>query len=361
MPEIKDKNVVIALDMHGCPNRCRHCWLGQASQGTMTEEDLRWSVSQFRSVVRLGQTRPFFDKLTVSSSFREPDYSDDYRILYELGRELSDGPPIRFELLSIWRLARDPTYAKWAKQVGPDTCQISFFGLEETNDWFHRRRGAFRDGLTATERLLEAGMKPRWQFFFTKKIVPEINDLFKWVDKLRLRERVAALGGEFTFFLHVPGTEGEGRNLESLVPTLEDTAAIPIEIVEASRKHFKAETPWITEAERIAQIEGQEDHFPSAYSYPEKLWFLIKNNWDVFTNTGTLEPWWKLGNLKMDPVETILTRFENNTPLGLKTIYTVSRKELARRFGHRDSQWLDSELEACWTEKYCEQVRNGGF
>ena len=87
----------------------------------------RVSIPPFR---RAGEDHPHFRKLRVSTSIREPDYSDDYRRLYELECELSDGKPYRFELLSIWRLARDPEYARWAKGIGPDTCQISFFGGE---------------------------------------------------------------------------------------------------------------------------------------------------------------------------------------------------------------------------------------
>ena len=56
--------------------------------------------------------------------------------------------------------------------------------MEETNDWFYRRRGAFQDKLTATERLLDVGIKPRWQIFLTQKIIPEIGDLLKIVERL---------------------------------------------------------------------------------------------------------------------------------------------------------------------------------
>ncbi len=73
------------------------------------------------------------ETLHVMASTREPDFSDDYERLAELEAELGCGKPTRWELLSIWRLARDPKYAQWAKQVGgvPDTCQISFFGLHK--------------------------------------------------------------------------------------------------------------------------------------------------------------------------------------------------------------------------------------
>jgi hypothetical protein len=45
---------LVAFDMHGCPNRCRHSWLDHQVVATprmrMTEDDVRWAVAQFRRV-----------------------------------------------------------------------------------------------------------------------------------------------------------------------------------------------------------------------------------------------------------------------------------------------------------------------
>ncbi len=341
--------------MHGCPNRCRHCWLGKATSKHMTEDDLRWAAAQFRSYVRKGEDRPFIHKLHVDSWFREPDYSDDYERLYDLEAEVSDGRPKRCELLSIWRLARDPRYAGWAKKVGPDTCQITFFGLEETNDWFHRRKGAFRDCVTATERLLDVGMKPRWQLFLTKKIIPDLGGLLELVDKMKLRERVAALGGEFVLFIHPPGLQGEGRKLAHLNATLEDTELIPEEIIESSRKHFKTDKLWTTEAEVVDRFMQAGDESAQIWSsLPGGLYFIITTDWKVYSNMGTLEPWWSLGNLKTESIQTIFENFENDGPLGYRVNCTVSKKELAQRFGDSTSQAVVNGVEDKWHAQYCE-------
>ena len=130
MPEINSRDIGLALDMHGCPNRCRHCYLRDHANGCMSEDDLRWAVEQFRRYVRPGEDGLAFEKLSVSSSVREPDYSDDYERLCELEAELSDSGPNRYELLSIWRLGRDDHYAQWAKRIGPDTCQVTLFGMK---------------------------------------------------------------------------------------------------------------------------------------------------------------------------------------------------------------------------------------
>jgi len=357
MPEIKSRDISIAVDMHGCPNWCRHCWIGRPPNGRMTEDDLRWTVSRFREFVRPGEDRPFIENLNVVTWTREPDFSDDYRRLYDLEVELSDTKTYRaeWELLSVWRLARDKEYAPWAKNIGVETAQITFFGVGETQDWFYRRKGAFRDCVTAIERLLDAGIKPRWQFILTKKMIPEIGELLKLVERLKLRERVAALGGEFVMFMHTPGPEGDARFIEHLRPSIDEIGSIPSEIIEASRRHFKSEELWHTVGERISQIlSDEEDHFPYAWSYQEQLFFCIQCNWDVYSNMGTQEPWWKLGNLKTDPLETIFESFEENRTPPLRTIFTLPLRNLASRYGDPSSRLIDGGVEGLWVAEYCE-------
>ncbi|MHC4706269.1 MAG: hypothetical protein ACYS8I_04165 [Planctomycetota bacterium] len=359
MPEVKSRDIAVAVDMYGCPNRCRHCYLGFGGTAQLGEEELRWAAKLFRGYIKKGHTKPFIEKLTITSWFREPDFAKNYRRLYELEAEVSDGKPARFELLSVWRLARDKDYAKWAKEVGPDTCQISFFGLEETNDWFHGRKGAFADNLVATERLLEAGIRPRWQLFLTSKIIPEIGELLKLIEQLKLRERVESLGGDFVAFLHTPSPDGEARRIEYLRPTIEEAQSIPRELIDASKKHFKKERLWRTEGELISRILAKDEKFPYAYQYPEVLWFLINYNWDVFSNVGTLEPWWRLGNLRKDTMHAIFDNFEKNRVLGLETVHSVPAKKLAKHFGKPNSSLIydsKSDLERLFVAKYCEDT-----
>jgi len=358
MPSITQKRIGVALDMHGCPNKCRHCYLGIASKADLTDDDLRWTVSQFRNYLDTHDTP--IKSLAVSPDFREPDYSDDYRHLYALVEELGDGKPERYELLSIWRLARDSSYAEWAKSIGPDTCQISFFGMEETTDWFYRRKGAFKDALTATERLLEVGMKPRWQIFLTRKLLPEIDDLMRLIEKLKLYERVQALGSEFQLFMHAPGSDGEGRKIEYLRPAVNEVQSLPADILESSKKHFNREILWRTEKELYSEIMESSRTIPkdeSVLDEPDVFWFLVNGNWDVFSNVGTLEPWWRLGNLKQDSVATIMDNFLQDRIPGLDVLYNYPRSELARQYGDPDGSKIyvsAYDLVNLYLAKYCE-------
>lgn len=358
MPPLHSRHIHLAFDVLGCPNACRHCYLGSNRTSKMSEQDVRWVVKAFREYARPGKDRPFVETVSVSTWFREPYYPGDYRRLYALEGELSDKRMPLYELLSIVGLARDPKYAQWAKAIGTEKCQISFFGLEETTDWFYRRNGAFRDGLAATERLLDVGILPRWQVFLTKKLLPEADDLMRLIDRTRLRERAGALGKPFEYFMHSLSPDGEARKIEYLRPTVDELGVIPADLVAASRKHFGRETLWHSETELYRQIMNDEAGFPHAYRPSDTQWFFITPDFDVYPNTATLEPWWRLGNLKTDTVGDVLSRFERNDCFGLRTIWTVPARHMAARFGNPESRLAYdclSDLLALYVGKFCEQ------
>jgi len=82
----------------------------------------------------------------------------------------------------------------------------------------------------------------------------------------------------------------------------------------------------------------------------------VCSNWDVYSNIGTLEPWWCLGNLKTDSVETILRRYENNEVPGLKGRFLLSPESLVKEFGNANGLKIYSDrndLLALYSEKLC--------
>lgn len=172
----------VAADLAGCPNRCRHCWLGAHKNGHMDANDF-WAIAEAFQGWR-DEEGHGIASFSYYSWWREPDYHDDYRALWRLEQELSSpGQARRFELLSTWRLARDETYAKWAATLPPKACQITFFGMEDTTDWGMRRKGAFHDQLNATERCLDVSLTPRWQLFLTKRCMGELDDFLRLIDE----------------------------------------------------------------------------------------------------------------------------------------------------------------------------------
>ncbi len=342
MPSFKSRKIAVTLDMAGCPNRCRHCWLGNPPNRRIPEATLRWVAAQFRDWIRPGENEPFAQPLIVMTWYREPDYAPNYRQLWELEQELSDeGTAVRFDLLSIWRLARDQGYARWARDVGSDVCQISFFGLQENTDYFTRRRGSFHDSLRATERLLEAGIRPRWQLFLTERVMPELEEFVALIHALALDQRVRELGHEFEVFVHPIAPDGEAFHIEHLRPTAGVLSVIPGYLAEKTKQCHgastleeclgKAEKEWLTE------LSGENEPFAT---HPDTLAFMVTPELDVFSNLGEPMPWWKLGNLRVDGVEAIMRCFENDEAPGLYGNFHLPVAQLAQTYGRKDSQYL---------------------
>lgn len=368
MPDFKNREVSFTFDLHGCPNRCRHCWLGCASNRQLSTNEAFNIFEKIRERVNNGSERPHLERIKYFGSWlREPHYSDDYRMLYEAELKYNHGfsTDKEYELLSIWRLAKDADYAKWAKEVfGAERCQITFFGMEETNDWFYRRKGAFKDAITATERLIEVGIKPRWQLFQTKKVIPELDSLLKLVDRLRLRDRVSALGEEFDLFMHDTGPSGEARKIEHLRLTSEDIQNIQQEINGYTVRHYGEPVSYHTENYWLDSINEEEEK-PIGFSYPEELWFYVKADWDVYSNvdSASLEPWRILGNLKADNFHDIFTAFRENRNVAFEILERMSVKELARRMGKQGSDKVymsKSDLIELYVEEYCEKQYRPG-
>jgi hypothetical protein len=330
--------------MAGCPNRCRHCWLGNPPNQRVPEETLRWVVRQFRDWRRPGEQEPFFQRLSVATWYREPDFAPHYRRLWELEQELSDeGEARRFELLSVWRLARDESYATWAREIGTTACQITFFGLQQTTDWFCRRRGAYRDGLLATDRLIKVGIRPRWQLFLTERLLPDLDAFVALIQDLDLEQRVRALEGgrEFEVFLHGVCPDGQGFEIEHLRPTADVLAKIPGYLARKTRAYKGVETL----AEGLGRAEG--DWLPELLAkaspvaeMPEGLAFMVSPGLDLYSNLGEPTPAWRLGNLRTDGLNVCLGRFERDEVPGLRAMFHVPVSDLAARYGRPESRLL---------------------
>lgn len=143
---------------------------------------------------------------------------------------------------------------------------------------------------------------------------------------------------------------------------IEETAFIPQEILAASRKHLNRPNLWQTEAD-LYQSVTKTEHVPAAdesiLDEPQQFWFFVKNNWDVFSNVGTLEPWWKLGNLKVDVVSTIIRRFEQDEIPGLNILLHYPQNKLAWEFGDPHGQKVysgRSDLLDLYLARYCEKA-----
>jgi hypothetical protein len=365
MPKIKSREIAVIMDMAGCPNRCKHCWLGHPPNRRVSEDTFRWVVKQFRDLIRPGQKRPFAKPLTAMTWYREPDYAPNYRELWELEKELSDKRSAkRFELLSIWRLARDQDYAQWASDIGTEICQISFFDLEETTDYFTGRHGSFNDSLLATERLVAVGIRPRWQLFLNKRLIPELESFVELIGILKLEKQVRDLGHEFEVFLHPIAPDGEAFNIEHLRPTVDVLSSIPSYLIEKTKDYLGASTleECLGKAEQYWIAELSEESKPFA-TFPPTLAFMVTPELDVFSNLGEPMPWWRLGNLETDGMDKIMYRYENDEVLGLRVNFHIPVSQLAQEYGRKDSQYIYTrdDLILRWLRIWGEECwQNGG-
>lgn len=338
MPRLRNNEIAIAFDMGGCPNRCKHCWIGHLDNKKMDIEKIKDIVSKFRKYKLEDNDSTYFNKIIVNTWFREPDYLPNYKELYNLEKELGD-EVVRFELMSIWRIARDKEYTKWAKNIGTEKCQITFFGLEENTDYFTGRKGAFKDNLIATEKLIEEGIAPRWQIFLNEKNKSELDDFVKIVEDLDLENKVQSIGKEFEIYVYIPAPDGEAFNLEDIRPKEDIYSLIPQYLRDKTLKYLKTkdmkEVLGYKEKELLPTLLEDNN---CLNDYPSILSLMITSNLDVYCNAGELKPWWCLGNLNSDSVEDIMANYINNKPLGLKLMYEIPISQITKEFGDTNGE-----------------------
>ncbi|MEA4824731.1 MAG: radical SAM protein [Clostridiaceae bacterium] len=317
----------VMADMAGCPNRCRHCWLGARKNGHMSVGDFKDIAAQFKSWRGSGGSG--IVEMSFFSWWREPDFRDDYRELWRLEQELSSpGQAKRFELLSTWRLARDETYAKWAAMLPPKACQITFFGMEENTDWGMRRKGAFRDQLTATERCFAVGITPRWQLFLTKRCLDDLDEYLRLIREYQVPQ----------FFIGGMSPEGGGYELEEERIERSDIARIPPELTALSRDGLNMlgvpEDTLLHTLLHVGNPPRMSANFPC---------LAVDADFDVYPNIAEPAPWWKLGNLKTGSVDTVMKMFIDEETPGMTANRGVPVSELAKTYGIPGSQKLYAE------------------
>jgi len=345
----KFKFLWICLDMHGCPNRCLHCWLGhgppaaEQTASRMSEDDLRFAAEAFR---------PFTRELKVHSWYREPDFPDNYRLLWELENALSTKTAKPHdELMSVWRAARDPEYVPWLAGLGLKACQLTLFGGEAMTDKYTGRKGAYRDILRSIEQLLANGIAPRIQTFVNRETIEEMH----LIDDL-IRSYSIELA-----FAHQGSCTGAGAALYDVFPVPETLERMPPLLTALSLKHWKAKS--------LAEIFGTTEqalcqklvHSRNTRSFvTNKPVFFIDRNWEVYPNISAPAAQWRLGNLKRDGAGAVIERYlseispaqaaRRNTPLG----------EMVRACGDPNSRKLfaEGDYREYILDQYCERELN---
>jgi sulfatase maturation enzyme AslB (radical SAM superfamily) len=294
--------------------------------------DFIWVCEQFKNY-RINGKSPFND-LEFMSWFREPDFADNYKELWELEKQLSTTKTPHFELASIWRLVRDEFYAPWLKNLGVDCIQITFFGTEKNTDRFSGRKGTFVDIMNAIELILENGIVPRILMFPFSTTIDDFKGFERIFAEIHLEERINKLGKEFILFFHLPTPDGEAFNLEKIRIRRSEAQRLPDYFIQKTLIHFEAdsiEKLWKTEAELIPSLLKQENPLNENHQVPA---LMVTSDFNVYPNSGEIAPWCCLGNLKTDGVDAVMESYLNHHTLGLKMNHEMPVSYLARKYGN---------------------------
>lgn len=345
-----DESLILVVDMYGCPNRCKHCWIGHIPNKQMDADADVWIVDYFK---------PYFNKITYYSWLREPDFCNDYRARWNKDCEISvNSKPERFELASFWRLVRDPDYVCFLKEVGVRSVQLTFFGMEETTDQYIGRKGAFQELLKATNILLANQIAPRWQAFINEENKDQMIQLTNLIELLQLKEKCSSFGETFEFFVHCGSCDGENRKL---YPIRIEKDHIPVQIRPYYLNYEKA----VTEQECCELLKEDTSHV--IYHNEGQIVLNVSNTFDVYFNfTHMTEPW-KIGNLKnTEPKEMVRKIMEEDTD-ALNAAKSITMKTLVERYGDRFSKktfFMDdykSYLLNCYIEELGKSAFEGDF
>ena len=69
----ENKTLSLVVDMYGCTNRCKHCWITPMPNGHMKDEEAEALVNYFK---------PYFTIVQVNKKFFEIPSKNFYLLLY---------------------------------------------------------------------------------------------------------------------------------------------------------------------------------------------------------------------------------------------------------------------------------------
>jgi MoaA/NifB/PqqE/SkfB family radical SAM enzyme len=318
--------------MAGCPNRCKHCWLGVTPNGRLHLNDLEYVADSFR---------PYTDALEVSSWYREPDYLDNYRELYDAECRLSTVHTPHFELMSFYRAVRDTEYVPWLRSLNVTACQLTLFGGERTTDDHYGRKGAFSEIMRTADLLLSNGIAPRFQIFIHQKNADEMALLEELFSQKGYAGRTEDMGREFVAFVHQGSCEGKNEKLYDVRVTPEEVSRLPDSLARSTLKHFQKQNLF----EVFGQTEGalcrdfESDDSTRGFATDSPV-FLVDKDYCVYPNITAPAQYWCLGNLKAEGCHAILDRYANNNSTAQHIAKTVPVRDMAKACGNKTSRRL---------------------
>lgn len=330
MPKLN--KITLCFDMAGCPNRCRHCWIGISDTLPMGVDNLLHITEEFKKRV---------SKVNIYSWYREPDYRADYQKLFELEQRLSVDKQEHFELASFWRVVRDKQYTSWLYDIGVRKCQLTLFGDETVTDWYVGRKGAYREIISAMDILLNHGIAPRIQLFVNQNNISSMKHVVELCRDMDIENRCQKINQKFELFVHAGSCDGENEKLYDIWVENKDIRLLPDYIV--SKTFDYMQTSDIRDVFGHAEEEYCKESFSweqYAFAVSDEPIFYINGNFDVFPNVTTPYAWWKIGNLLKDGYDEILDRYKNGRFFAVQMLHQMSFEKMLVCYGHSESKKL---------------------
>ena len=185
----------------------------------------------------------------------------------------------------------------------------------------------------ACARLLEVGIAPRWQLFITKQCLDELDEFTKMIYDLDLFNRSEAIGQKFQVFIGGMSPEGNGYGLDEIRLTDDDLSRIPHELTSICREGIdmlgQPESIMLEALLHENVAPNMSANFPCV---------AVNADYDVYPNIAEPTEWWRLGNLKIDGINAIITAYRDGSVPGMKMNRKIPVSELAKRYGNKKSK-----------------------
>ncbi|MCK9198064.1 MAG: radical SAM protein [Bacilli bacterium] len=310
------KKLTLVVDTYGCPNRCKHCWLGHMTNRKMPQGSDEFLINYFA---------PFFDSIEYYSWVREPDFCNEYKSRWEKDIAISvNSRPTRFELASFYMLNHDANYVNFLKEVGTKIVQLTFFGLENMTDKYVGRVGAFNELINATNILLDNNISVRWQAFINKENKEDLIELLELSKNMNLEERCQKTGNPFKFFVHSGSCDGENMKLYNLRI---DKKEVPLKLIP-----YYLDYDHTYEEKEIWEILKNDNSFLN-FSKKDKMVINVANNFDIFFNYTHMKKEWKIANVKKDKANLVINKIINNDVYAINVANNTPISTLVKECG----------------------------
>ena len=291
--------------MYGCPNRCKHCWLGSLPNKLLDDSYPNKIVELFK---------PYFKDITFYSWLREPDNCKNYIDRWIEDNNLSTIKPVRFELASFYKIARDINYVKWLKEVGTKKVQLTFFGLEDTTDLFIGRKGAYKELIKASDILKENGIEPRWQIFIYQSNISEVVELISIAKQKDIKE----------ILVHEGSCDGNNRLLYPIRINKD-------EVIDEIKPYYLDYSSILSEKECFdILIDDESSYVPHNEG---DIVIYITSDLNIYFNFTNPSKSWKIGNILTENIEDIVNKIINEDIPALNIARKIKIKDLVKKYG----------------------------